>query len=174
MRPAAVALVLALSLGAGEARAAEGTGPGDVAAIALPVGAAAGALVARDHRGLAQLAESYAAAMALVYVLKPLVDRTRPYGGGRSFPSGHAASAFAGAAFLQMRYGWELGLPAYAVATYVGYSRVKAERHHTSDVVAGAAIGIAANLVFTRRREHVAVLVDLGPRHAGTSIAVAW
>jgi membrane-associated phospholipid phosphatase len=174
MKPAALVLVLALPLGAGDARAAEGTGPGDLAAVALPVGAAVGTLVARDHRGLAQLAESYAAAMALVYVLKPLVDRTRPYGGGRSFPSGHAASAFAGAAFLQMRYGWELGLPAYAVATYVGYSRVQAERHHTSDVVAGAAIGIAANLVFTRRREHVAVQVDLGPRHAGTSIAVAW
>jgi membrane-associated phospholipid phosphatase len=174
MRPAAVALVLALSLGAGEARAAEGTGPGDVAAIALPVGAAAGALVARDHRGLAQLAESYAAAMALVYVLKPLVDRTRPYGGGRSFPSGHAASAFAGAAFLQMRYGWALGAPAYVVASYVGYSRVEAKRHYTSDVVAGAAIGIGTNLLFTRHRQHVAVAVDLGRGHAGSSIAIAW
>jgi membrane-associated phospholipid phosphatase len=112
--------------------------------------------------------------MAVVYVRKPLVDRTRPYGGGRSFPSGHATSAFTGAAFLQMRYGWELGLPAYVVATYVAYSRVEAERHHTSDVVAGVAIGIAANLVFTRRRELVTVLVDVGPRHAGTSISVAW
>ncbi|HSD29523.1 MAG TPA: phosphatase PAP2 family protein [Vicinamibacteria bacterium] len=174
MKPAAVALVLALSLGPGQARAAEGTRAGDVAAVALPAGAAVGALVAKDHRGLAQLAESYAAAMAVVYVLKPLVDRTRPDGGHQSFPSGHATSAFVGAAFLQMRYGWAVGLPAYAVATYVGYSRVEADRHHPSDVVAGAAIGIAANLVLTRGREHVTVLVDLGRGHAGTSIAVAW
>lgn len=174
MKLAAVVLVLALSLGGSEARATEGTRAGDIGAVALPVGAAAGALVAKDHRGLGQLAESYAAAMAVVYVLKPLVDRTRPYGGGQSFPSGHATSAFAGAAFLQMRYGWGLGVPAYAVATYVGYSRVESKRHYTSDVVAGAAIGIAANLVFTRRREHVTVLVDLGRDHAGTSIAVAW
>lgn len=44
----------------------------------------------------------------------------------------------------------------------------------TGDVVAGAFIGIAANLVFTRRREHVAVLVDLGRGHGGSSIAIAW
>jgi membrane-associated phospholipid phosphatase len=174
MKPAVAALVLALSLGGIEARAAEGTGPGDAAAILLPVGAAGGALLARDSKGLAQLAESYAASMAVVYVLKPLVDRNRPYGGRRSFPSGHATSAFAGAAFLQMRYGWALGLPAYAVAAYVAYSRVEADRHHTSDVVAGAAIGIASNLVFTRRREHVAVAFDLRPGHVGTSIAIAW
>ena len=58
--------------------------------------------------------------MAVVYVLKPLVDRTRPDGGHQWFPSGHTASAFAGAAFLQMRYGWALGAPAYAVASFVG------------------------------------------------------
>jgi len=174
MKAAAVALVLALPLGAGEARADAASRAGDVGAILLPVGAAGGALLAKDHRGLAQLAEAYGSAMAVVYVLKPLVDRTRPDGGHQSFPSGHATSAFAGAAFLRMRYGWAFGVPAYAVASYVCYSRVEAKRHHTSDVVAGAAIGIATNLVFTHRREHVAIVVDLGRGHAGSSIAIAW
>jgi membrane-associated phospholipid phosphatase len=174
MKPAAVVLVLALSLGAVEARADAVERAGDVGAILLPVGSAAGALIAKDHKGLAQLAESYASAMAVVYVLKPLVDRTRPDGGAQSFPSGHATSAFAGAAFLQRRYGWALGVPAYAVASYVGYSRVEAKRHYTSDVVAGAAIGIATNLMFTHRREHVAVVIDLGRGHAGSAIVVAW
>ena len=174
MNRAAVVLVLALPLGAGEARADTVSRAGDVGAIVLPVGSAAGALIAKDHKGLAQLAESYASAMAVVYVLKPLVDRTRPDGGAQSFPSGHATSAFAGAAFLQMRYGWAFGIPAYAAASYVAYSRVEAKRHYTSDVVAGAAIGIATNLLFTHRREHVAVVVDLGRSHAGSSIAIAW
>jgi hypothetical protein len=40
--------------------------------------------------------------------------------------------------------------------------------------VAGAAIGIAANLVFTRPREHVTVVVDAGRGHAGSFITVAW
>ncbi len=174
MRLTAVVLALALPLGAGEARADAVSRAGDVGAILLPVGAAGGALLAKDHRGLGQLAEAYASAMAVVYVLKPLVDRTRPDGGHQSFPSGHAASAFAGAAFLQIRYGWRYGIPAYAVASFVGYSRVESKRHYTSDVLAGAALGIAANLVFTHHREHVSVAVDAGRGHAGTFIAVTW
>ena len=174
MRSAAVVLVLALPLGAGEARADAVARAGDVGAILLPVGAAGGAILAKDHRGLGQLAEACASTMAVVYVLKPLVDRTRPDGGHQSFPSGHAASAFAGAGFLQRRYGWRFGAPAYAVASFVGYSRVEAKRHHTSDVVAGAAIGIAANLVFTHPRQHVSVTFDAGRGHAGSSITVAW
>ena len=174
MNRAAVVLVLALPLGAGEARADAVSRAGDVGAIVLPVGSAAGALIAKDHKGLAQLAESYASAMAVVYVLKPLVDRTRPNGGHQSFPSGHATSAFAGAAFLQRRYGWAFGIPAYAVASFVGYSRVESKNHYTGDVVAGGVIGIATNLLFTHRREHVTVVVDLGRGHAGSSITVAW
>jgi membrane-associated phospholipid phosphatase len=170
----AIALLLAVSLGAVEARADTVSRVGDVGAILLPVGAAGGALLAKDHRGLVELAEAYGSAMAVVYILKPLVDRTRPDGGRQSFPSGHAASAFAGAAFLHRRYGWRYGIPAYAVASFVGYSRVEAKRHHTGDVVAGAALGIAANLVFTHPREHVWVALDAGRGHVGTRIAVAW
>jgi membrane-associated phospholipid phosphatase len=166
--------LLTLSLGATEARADAVETAGSVLAILLPTGAATGALVAHDHQGLGQLAKAYASAMAVVYVLKPLVDRTRPDGGSQSFPSGHSASAFAGAAFLQMRYGWRFGVPAYLAASFVGYSRVEAKRHYTSDVVAGAAIGIAANLVFTRPRQHVSVTLDGGRGHVGSSISVTW
>lgn len=167
-------LAVALPLGAGEARADAARRAGDIGAVLLPVGAATGALIAKDHQGLRQLALAFGSSMAVVYVLKPLVDRTRPDGGHQSFPSGHAASAFAGAAFLQMRYGWHLGLPAYAVAAFVGYSRVESKRHYTSDVVAGAAIGIGANLVFTRPREHVSVSFDAGRGHAGASVTLSW
>jgi membrane-associated phospholipid phosphatase len=151
---AVLALAMVLSLGAGEVRADSVQAAGDVGAVLLPAAAAAGALIAKDYRGL--------------------VDRTRPNGGGQSFPSGHAASAFAGAAFVQMRYGWKLGLPAYAVATFVAYSRVESKNHYTSDVVAGGAIGIGANLVFTRRRKKVTVSLDAGQGHAAASVRMAW
>jgi membrane-associated phospholipid phosphatase len=171
---ATLVLALALPLGVGQARADAVRRAGDVGAVLLPVGAATGALLAKDHQGLGQLAKAYVSTMAVVYVLKPLVDRTRPDGGHQSFPSGHAASAFVGAAFVQMRYGWRLGLPAYAVATFVGYSRVDSKRHYTSDVVAGAAIGIGANLLFTRPREHVSVSLDAGRGHAAASVTFSW
>ncbi len=171
-----VALVSALVL-----LAAPGAAPadliqkaGDVGAILLPSGAAAGTLLAHDGKGFRQLAFVYASTMAVVYVLKPTVDRTRPNGGSQSFPSGHSASAFAGAAFLQMRYGWRLGVPAYALASFVGYSRVESKEHYTSDVVAGAVIAVAANLTFTRHRLRAMVAPDLGRGRVGTRITLAW
>jgi undecaprenyl-diphosphatase len=74
-----------------------------------------------------------------------------PYGMHRpltsSFPSGHAASAFTAATLLA-------GGPAtplwFALAAAVAASRVYTQMHHTSDVVAGAALGVALGLVARR------------------------
>jgi membrane-associated phospholipid phosphatase len=147
---------------------------GDVGAVLLPVAGLALAGAKKDGKGVLQLAEAYASATAVVYILKPTVDRTRPNGGHYSFPSGHAASAFAGAAFLQIRYGWAYGAPAYALATYVAWSRVHSKQHYTTDVLAGGAIGIAANLVFTRKRSRVTVAPVAVPRGAGLVLDVRW
>ncbi len=147
---------------------------GNVGQIALP---ATGLLVAalhHDRKGVLQLAESFGATMAVVYILKPTVDRTRPNGGSQSFPSGHSASAFSGAAFLQLRYGWAYGVPAYAFASYVGWSRVYAKEHWTSDVVAGAALGIGGALAFTRRYHKVAVQPIAGWRELGVTVHASW
>jgi membrane-associated phospholipid phosphatase len=147
---------------------------GTVGSIALPAAGLAVAAAHADGRGVLQLAEAYGSAMAVVYILKPLVDRQRPDGGSQSFPSGHTASAFAGAAFLERRYGWKYGVPAYAVATFVGWSRVEAKRHWTSDVVAGGAIGIAGNLVFTHRWSHVVVQPIAVRRGGGLALRASW
>ena len=81
----------------------------------------------------------------LTGALKVTVDETRPDGGAHSFPSGHTSMAFAGAEFLRKEYGWQWGVPAYAAAGFVGWSRVEARRHYTHDVLAGALIGMLAN-----------------------------
>jgi len=78
-------------------------------------------------------------------------DAPLPYGMHRpitsSFPSGHAVSAFTAATLLA-------GGPAtplwFALATAVAASRVYTQMHHTSDVVAGAALGIGLGLVARR------------------------
>jgi len=102
------------------------------------------------------------------------VNRTRPNGGHQSFPSGHTASAFAGAAFLQRRYGWKVGVPACFAATFVGYSRVESHNHYTSDVVAGAAIAIGANLIFAHPRSHVSLALDGEDGGVGADVAISW
>jgi hypothetical protein len=76
--------------------------------------------------------------------VKQLARRDRPEGTGYSFPSGHAATAFASATVLQRRFGWKAGIPAYAVASYVAASRVDMQRHYLSDVIFGAAVGMVA------------------------------
>jgi YegS/Rv2252/BmrU family lipid kinase len=66
-----------------------------------------------------------------------------------SFPSGHAASAaaFATAAGLECP---ALALPLGALAATVAYSRVHTGVHYPGDVLAGAAVGVAAGLVAAR------------------------
>lgn len=80
---------------------------------------------------------------------KLLAGRTRPNGERGSFPSGHTATSFATATVLQRHYGWKVGLPAYAFASYVGASRIQIKKHYLSDVAFGAALGIVAGRTVT-------------------------
>lgn len=118
----------------------------------LPGAVGAGVSFAKgDYKGLLQLAETGTVAVAAAYTLKYAVHKRRPDGSdNHSFPSNHAGCAFAGAAFLQRRYGWEWGAPAYAVAAYVGWGRVYSKKHDAWDVIAGSAIGVCSAWLFTR------------------------
>ncbi len=86
--------------------------------------------------------------------VKEAVQRTRPDGGRLSFPSGHASVTFASATVLERHLGWRAAVPAYLVASYVAASRLHDNRHYLSDVVFGAAIGIAAGRTVTRHGRH--------------------
>lgn len=85
---------------------------------------------------------------AVTYSLKHTIHEMRPDGtDNHSFPSGHTAVAFCGATTLMHEYRkvspW-IGVAGYAVATTVAVDRVRRNRHHWGDVVAGAAIGVAS------------------------------
>lgn len=75
--------------------------------------------------------------------LKYAVRRERPDGSNRlSFPSGHTSNAFAQATVLQHHYGWRGGVPAFALASFIGVAgRLEENDHHVTDVLAGATLG---------------------------------
>ena len=91
--------------------------------------------------------------------------------GNGSFPSGHTSASFATATVIQRRWGWRAGLPAYALASYVGASRLH-DNHYLSDVAFGAGLGIAAGLAINQSSWRVAVLPAVGHGRAGVVIDI--
>jgi membrane-associated phospholipid phosphatase len=132
---------------------------GTAVAISLPAIAGGLTLAKRDWTGTAQLFVTTALTVGTVYGLKHFVRECRPFANPcapgsdnwDSFPSDTSALAFAPAQFLWQRYGWQYGLPAYAGATFAGWTRVDARKHHWWDVAASAGISIVWNQIITTR-----------------------
>jgi len=80
--------------------------------------------------------------------LKAMVKEERPdHSDNKSFPSGHAAMAFAAARSIDKEFRKDciwIPIAGYAAATAVGIQRVACDRHHWYDVVAGAAVGFGS------------------------------
>ena len=169
-------LGIILSLGAGGAFADNDTleTAGDVGLVALPVAAAGMTVLNRDREGTRQLGMALLSTAAVTGGLKLAVREKAPNGDDHAFPSGHTSIAFAGASFLQRRYGWGYGAPAYLAAAFVGYSRVETDHHRFHDVLAGAAIGIVSNVIFTTPYGDVSAAPILGHGSIGAVFRVSF
>jgi membrane-associated phospholipid phosphatase len=150
---------------------------GDFLQFAPPAAGFAATVYLRDGTGAEQFFESLAVELGAVYSMKYAVDKHRPRGtGGRAFPSGHTAAAFQGASFIDRRYGWRWGVPAYLVGGFVGWSRIESHQHDFPDVLFGGAIGVVCSYVFTSpyqgKHARVAPVSVAGIR--GICVEVSW
>jgi membrane-associated phospholipid phosphatase len=136
--------------------------------LGLEIGAAAftfGIGCTKYHSYLRDTGFKSLAAMAAagteVLLLKYTFDRQYPYtpnstgkfwGGGQSFPSGHAATSFAFAAVIAHRYPKQKWIKwsAYAIATGVSLSRYPAKKHFPSDILIGATLGYVTGTYFAQ------------------------
>ena len=87
----------------------------------------------------------------VVYALKNGVGAERPdQSNNLSFPSGHTAMAFTNASLLYYEYKdsnlWYAS-SGFLFATATGVLRIANSKHYTSDVLAGAGIGLASGLI---------------------------
>lgn len=115
---------------------------------------------ARGIRALCRITPSLWIATWLVeYPIKHFFRRRRPFitivravvtgrkPGSYSFPSGHSAAAFAGAALLKKYYP-EFSLPFLMIAGSVAFSRVYLGVHYPGDVASGGLIGAFLARIF--------------------------
>jgi hypothetical protein len=99
-----------------------------------------------------------------VNALKLAVGRARPYeeqgpgalspfGGDRSFPSGHSATAFALVTPFYLYYPGFATASLFVLAGATAASRVSTEFHWVTDVLAGSAIGVLMARKLSRRHQ---------------------
>ncbi len=171
-----VVLTLAFLIGAPSATLASNTqDAGDALFVLIPLTGIATATLKKDREGQIQFLKSFVVNAVVTGGLKAVIDKRRPDGSCcESFPSGHTSFSFMGATFLQKRYGPKFGVPAYAAATFVAYSRVFADKHFVEDVIAGAAIGYMASCLFTSPYQGVTITPVTARDFVGITFSKAW
>lgn len=127
-----------------------------------------------EDRPVIQLVEGVVASTLITHAFKRVIGKKRPNGGNYGFPSGHTTFAMTGAGFLQRRYGWKIGLPAYLAAAWVGYSRIYAHKHDIYDVIAGTVVGVGCAYVFTKPVSIRGTSVGIEPTSTGLGLIARW
>ena len=119
-----------------------------------------GAIVWRRPQLVAHVTLTVLSADLFALGLKELTSRPRPFIAHPepdplmgtsldvSFPSGHAATSFAGATVLALAHR-RAAVPLYLLAALIAWSRVYVGVHYPGDVLVGAVLGVGIGLVST-------------------------
>ncbi len=90
-------------------------------------------------------------------------------------PSGHAFETVYAATYFTLREGWQAGLPLWAFAAAVSGELIACNRHFTSQIVAGGALGVAAGIAadkVAKRWIYTGSACDFSV--SGNSIKCSW
>ena len=150
---------------------------GDVIYYATPVFCLTTSLLKKDYHRTKQFVFSAVTAVGTSYILKHTIRKKRPDGSDyHAFPSGHATVTFQGASFLQRRYGWKFGIPAYLLSTYVVWGRTYCDKHDWWDILCGAAIGVGSSYIFTKPygRTRITLTPTVLQKHPGIHACITF
>jgi membrane-associated phospholipid phosphatase len=149
---------------------------GDVLRFALPASTLGVELARGEVEGAREYAAALAVSLAAGEVLKRTTHVERPdHTNDQSFPSGHAVWAFSAATYVHRRHGFESAWPLYLAASYVGYTRVQANRHRWIDVAGGAVIaGLASCWMVKPKGDSSVGLPSAQGRGIHVAVALGW
>ena len=149
---------------------------GDTLTVFLPLSAMVISFAKRDWPGSIQLAKSIVGTQITVETIKRVYLKARPNAASlMSFPSGHAAGGFSGAAFISQRYDfpWWVDTLYWGGAAWTAYTRVHAQKHHLDDVLMGGAVAVFMNWFFVRPQESKVALMPMATS-AGYGLSLSW
>jgi membrane-associated phospholipid phosphatase len=172
------ALVVLFSLLPGVAAEGSEESSADIATLLMPLGTYAIASFKNDDEGKSQFLRSTGMSLVLNSVARLAFNETswgkRPNGKEYGFPSGHTAFVVSSAAFLQDRYGWQYGVPAYLLSGYVAYVRVDTEHHRWRDIIAGAALSFGVSKFYVTPQHATQIAPVVGPDYLGMRWERSW
>jgi membrane-associated phospholipid phosphatase len=167
------AILFTLAFGSGPAAAREKNDvlAGDIATGLMPIFAFGTAWLKDDTEGEKEWLRSTAADEVIITALRVGFNQTslgkRPNGNGYGFPSGHAGFLYSQSAFLQYRYGWKYGVPAFVVATAINTIRVREDKHYWRDVIAAGGVSYGISLLFVTPDDATYIAPIVGPDWLG-------
>jgi len=148
---------------------------GDALLVMIPSSSYATTFLLDDEEGRYQFYKSFFTNLGVTFTLKYTINKPRPDdNSGYSFPSGHTSTTFQSATFINRRYGWKYGIPAFIGAGFVGWSRIESNQHDWIDVTAGAALGILCGYYFTQPLEDVLISPMVDDGLYGLKITMSW
>jgi membrane-associated phospholipid phosphatase len=125
-----------------------------------------------SHMGF-DLLRAQILSQAMVQGTKLIVRRDRPTGVCCSFPSGHAAAAWAAATVVERHFGYRMALPTIVIASYVATSRLHENVHFLSDVLMGSAIGTATGWTVVGRHGRESYALTPVPVRGGFAMQIS-
>lgn len=153
-----------------------------------------GGLICKDEKLLETtrlMAESFIFTGAITSFSKELFGRSRPYTGRGphdfnffkfstkaeylSMSSGHTSAIFSMMTVIAKQYDqWWIKIPAYTLGISVALQRIDANKHWTSDVILGGALGywVGSTLVnrYSNRSQAISFNPYFSPSHIGINI----
>lgn len=128
--------------------------------------------------------EAWAWTVGITQGVKAFDLRDRPNGGSGGFFSGHTSASFSAATVLEREYGPAVGVPAYVLASFVGYDRIRTDDHYPADVLVGAGVAIlVSNLIYDkdlgkegyfRRRYRIEAGPVVDEHTMGFTVGIRW